>query len=820
MKRKLLQLAFATIAATMFSLNVSGQLSGYYQEDFEGTFPPSGWQTVDVLDPTAVWMQSTDIAYSGTHSTFLQWSDYYAPGEDWLILPQFTVGASDSLSFWMALHDAGYAPDSTWILVSTTDFNISSFTSVVGTLSEGDNYPSAADTFEYYSFSLLAFAGQDIYVAIKNRNSFGDGIYFDLVTLGSIPSIDAAATTIDVPDAVSTTYSNIPQATVKNNGLTNQTFSVTMNITGGYSSTKTVTNLAGGSSQQIDFDPWFPTSAGDYTVSVQTQLVGDVVPSNDTLSKVVTAYDPLSGYYQQDFEGSFPPTRWETVDVSDPLDSWQQINVLPHSGSYSTYLSYSPSYSPGEDWLILPQFTVAATDSFSFWFAIQFSGYSPDSTYIMVSTTDTYLSSFTNTLGALSEGSNYPDTTLTYQYYSFPLDAYAGQNIYVAFKNRNIDGDGIFVDLVTIGSLLDFDAKAQSIDLPDVVSTVTPIIPKATVKNNSPTVQSFTVTMTATGGYSSTKNVTNLGAGAQQQVDFDSWQPLDSGQVTVNIQTQLAGDQNLANDTLSKVIQAYPPLSLYYTESFEGSFPPPAWQVRDVLDQPITWQQSGGLPYSGSFSAFLNQSIFSQGEDWLILPQFHVAATDSFSFALGIDDNANEPDSTYIMVSTTDTYLSSFTNILPPVLSEGDNYPALYLEYDFYKYSLSDYAGQYIYVAFKNRNIHGDGIYIDTVSIGTPIGVGIDENAASHFDLSSYPNPFSADQSGSTSIYFSLDHSSAVRISIVDVLGKEVEELCNKTLPAGPQQIVWKAAGYAAGVYFCKVSVNGNVSTEKLVKLN
>src|SRR6185295_12303342 len=102
MKRKLLQLAFATIAATMFSLNVSGQLSGYYQEDFEGTFPPSGWQTVDVLDPTAVWMQLTDIAYSGTHSTFLQWSDYYAPGEDWLILPQFTVGASDSLSFWMA----------------------------------------------------------------------------------------------------------------------------------------------------------------------------------------------------------------------------------------------------------------------------------------------------------------------------------------------------------------------------------------------------------------------------------------------------------------------------------------------------------------------------------------------------------------------------------------------------------------------------------------------------------------------------------------------------------------------------------------------
>src|SRR6187399_905849 len=26
--------------------------SGYYREDFEGSFPPANWQVVDVLDPT------------------------------------------------------------------------------------------------------------------------------------------------------------------------------------------------------------------------------------------------------------------------------------------------------------------------------------------------------------------------------------------------------------------------------------------------------------------------------------------------------------------------------------------------------------------------------------------------------------------------------------------------------------------------------------------------------------------------------------------------------------------------------------------------
>src|SRR6185503_11554855 len=134
---------------------------------------------------------------------------------------------------------------------------------------------------------------------------------------------------------------------------------------------------------------------------------------------------------------------------------------------------------------------------------------------------------------------------------------YAGQNIYVAFKNRNFYGDGIIVDLVTIGTQAEFDVAATSIDLPEVVSTVTPIIPKATVKNNSLTSLSFPVTLSITGGYSSTKNVNNLAGGTSLQIDFDSWLPSDTGDFTAFIQTQLATDGYPGNDTLSKAIRAY-----------------------------------------------------------------------------------------------------------------------------------------------------------------------------------------------------------------------------------------------------------------------
>src|SRR5205814_10167323 len=131
-----------------------------------------------------------------------------------------------------------------------------------------------------------------------------------------------------------------------------------------------------------------------------------------------------------------------------------------YAGAHCAFLTFSTIDVQGEDWLILPQFTVAATDSFSFWLALPEIGYIPDSTYILVSTTDAYLSSFSNVLDTLSEGDNYPDSALDYRYYSYSLANYAGQNIYVAFKNRNIWGDGIYVDLVSIGTPLVLNATA------------------------------------------------------------------------------------------------------------------------------------------------------------------------------------------------------------------------------------------------------------------------------------------------------------------------------------------------------------------------
>jgi hypothetical protein len=114
---------------------------------------------------------------------------------------------------------------------------------------------------------------------------------------------DVAPVTIDEPP-VSGPGSILPKATFINNGTLATTFNVTMNITGGYTSTKTITNLAPGANQQVTFDPWNAT-IGNYTIQVYTVLAADSLHNNDTISQAIgiqnlvkafcyIAYDPAT----------------------------------------------------------------------------------------------------------------------------------------------------------------------------------------------------------------------------------------------------------------------------------------------------------------------------------------------------------------------------------------------------------------------------------------------------------------------------------------------------------------------------------------------
>lgn len=171
----------------------------------------------------------------------------------------------------------------------------------------------------------------------------------------------------------------------------------------------------------------------------------------------------------ESFEGAFPPAGWVKFSP-DGGSGWEQITVgtSPIPGWTGGTVTAPPGVAPGsamafatwttggsvsnEQWLVSAQVTGVQTgDELSFWMKKTF-GYA-DTVRVKISTTDSLMGSFSDlaTIG-------YAATDTGWAYYSYNLDSYSGQDIYVAFVEQVDDnfnnGDAIFLDLVHVGTPL------------------------------------------------------------------------------------------------------------------------------------------------------------------------------------------------------------------------------------------------------------------------------------------------------------------------------------------------------------------------------
>lgn len=154
--------------------------------------------------------------------------------------------------------------------------------------------------------------------------------------------------------------------------------------------------------------------------------------------------------YDAYFEGfestAFPPAGWISINVSGNV-TWM-IGYFAHSGIQAAVCAWQTS-GFGEDWLITPRWSIQSSDSLVFWLRPFYSGFQPDSLSVRVSTTDSMMSSFTTRILYIAEGNGYPLGTI-YQRYAVSLNAFAGQQIFIAFKHCDQNGDGIFIDDVAV----------------------------------------------------------------------------------------------------------------------------------------------------------------------------------------------------------------------------------------------------------------------------------------------------------------------------------------------------------------------------------
>jgi hypothetical protein len=82
-----------------------------------------------------------------------------------------------------------------------------------------------------------------------------------------------------------------------------------------------------------------------------------------------------------------------------------------------------------------------------------------------------------------------------------------------------------------------------------------------------------------------------------------------------------------------------------------------------------------------------------------------------------------------------------------------------------------------------------------------------------------YPNPFNP----STQIGFRVQTqdlaSVPVSLKIFDVLGREIANLVNDTLPAGQHSVIFNATGLPSGVYIVRLQADGETLTRRITLL-
>jgi hypothetical protein len=265
--------------------------------------------------------------------------------------------------------------------------------------------------------------------------------------------------------------------TLSNTGSGNLTCSGISGLSAPFSTTllPATVNLTIGQTKTFTFS-YHPTIIGANNQTVVITTNGGNITINLSGTGTNCAFTTFP--WIESFESPvFPTTCWtkaspdagtgwaQIASGTTPLPGWQggTMTVPSGGGNSAAYCNFNTGGATTNDqWLITPQISVPANAMLTF--SLYWFGHYKDFVDIKVSTTSNSVSSFTTTLLALD--------TLQFiqnvwkQFY-IPLNAYAGQNIYLAFNEHVSDNvnDGAFIglDLVRVDITTDINEKQEDL---------------------------------------------------------------------------------------------------------------------------------------------------------------------------------------------------------------------------------------------------------------------------------------------------------------------------------------------------------------------
>lgn len=287
------------------------------------------------------------------------------------------------------------------------------------------------------------------------------------------------------------------------------------------------------------------------------------------------------------------------------------------------------------------------------------------------------------------------------------------------------------------------------------------------------------------------------------------------------------------SNSISKVVNVVSGVANYattYMESFENMGLPANWSVINQTGG-VTWAQYFGAAASGNNSYYMNNSINPNNAiDVLETPSYdflnNPGATFTFKYAYAQYSSSNAD---VFKVQASSNCGGSWQDIYTPIntiLQSGsggvNSTPFFPTSAQFKLYNLTNHPA---FAGFKTQpNVKirfyfmedpnagfGNNIFLDDINFNTPLTVN---ELSKSIGLSVYPNP----SAGSAIVAFTLNDASTVKFSVIDIVGRTVEQEQVHELNAGNHKfVINESQKLNKGVYLVNFEMNGQKILKKLI---
>ncbi|MCL1850775.1 MAG: choice-of-anchor J domain-containing protein [Bacteroidetes bacterium] len=583
----------------------------------------------------------------------------------------------------------------------------------------------------------------EYYIAFEGYHNYARSVQIDNVKIGHFFNTDISVKNI-TPNGTHLNLSNHQEitATIKNNGRNPVSgFTLSLFVNENIIATETYSGAIPGMGEiNYTFNATVDLSvSGRYALKVVVNLPGDEIPENNMLTVIVRnlVCDALTFPHDEGFEEYvFPPYCWTT---SGP--GWERRTYGAHTGiGRAVY----PWWEGTQGWLISPKFSIPEDGNFimEFWskcYEARFYVYSG----VWISTTNNNPSSFTE-VHELTGNERPEDEWVKIE---IPLNSYAGQDIYIAFKYRNNGNESGHMWSIDDFNILDLnpriDAELVAITAPPSMGINMTSEEPVTVqiKNNGGSIISgFQLILEHNGSVVATETFTGY-IPSLVTANYTFTKRLDlsaAGNHTLKVTVVVVGDMVPDNNFKTKIVEnricpvvtSFP----WYGE-FQGDAAgtiADCWINTDADSDTKKWYslEETGKYYAVSESYDTYYEFPLTPDNWLITPPLALNHTCSLSYKVGgALSNEKGAEKYSVLISTTNVTPTSFTPIHTETLTSYDYTELLSGALAGYgvktiNIPLAAYIGKTVHIAFRHWDCTGqDKLMLKDIQVNEELSV-------------------------------------------------------------------------------------------------